>query len=105
MELTDTITDAYGNQVSVGSILMWISYHADLTVDQLAGANARTGIPAAVPGWPQLGGRTVVDALAAIGEKLGIAGFDSGNRDGGGDGHDGGWHHGGDHGDGRVGDE
>lgn len=27
------------------------------------------------PGWPQLGGRTVVDALAAIGEKLGIDGF------------------------------
>lgn len=26
-------------------------------------------------GWPQLGGRTVVDALAAIGEKLGIEGF------------------------------
>lgn len=28
-------------------------------------------------GWPQLGGRTVVDALAAIGEHLGIAGFDT----------------------------
>lgn len=27
------------------------------------------------PGWPQLGGRTVVDALAAIGAKLGIPGF------------------------------
>ncbi|MGW0039818.1 peptidoglycan recognition protein family protein [Gordonia sp. NPDC003376] len=27
------------------------------------------------PGWPQLGGRTVVDALAAIGAKLGIEGF------------------------------
>ncbi|MFE2994284.1 glycoside hydrolase family 25 protein [Nocardia sp. NPDC059246] len=26
-------------------------------------------------GWPQLGGRTVVNALAAIGEHLGIAGF------------------------------
>ncbi|MGW3545903.1 glycoside hydrolase family 25 protein [Nocardia niigatensis] len=26
-------------------------------------------------GWPQLGGRTVVDALAAIGEHLGIPGF------------------------------
>lgn len=26
-------------------------------------------------GWPQLGGRTVVDALAAIGEKLGVEGF------------------------------
>lgn len=28
-------------------------------------------------GWPQLGDRTVVDALAAIGEHLGIAGFDT----------------------------
>lgn len=27
------------------------------------------------PGWEQLGGRTVVDALAAIGEKLAIDGF------------------------------
>lgn len=27
------------------------------------------------PGWPQLGGRTVVDALGAIGAKLGIDGF------------------------------
>ncbi|MFC9769033.1 peptidoglycan DD-metalloendopeptidase family protein [Rhodococcus jostii] len=27
------------------------------------------------PGWPQLGGRTVVDALALIGAKLGIDGF------------------------------
>lgn len=27
------------------------------------------------PGWDQLGGRTVVDALGAIGAKLGIAGF------------------------------
>lgn len=36
-----------------------------------------TGSPDAgkYPGWPQLGGRTVVDALAAIGAKLGIPGF------------------------------
>ena len=30
------------------------------------------------PGWAQLGGRTVVDALAVIGEKLGIDGFKAG---------------------------
>jgi len=36
-----------------------------------------TGAPGlgSYPGWPQLGGRTVVDALAAIGAKLGIDGF------------------------------
>ncbi|MDM7488702.1 N-acetylmuramoyl-L-alanine amidase [Rhodococcus sp. CSLK01-03] len=31
--------------------------------------------PGKYPGWKQLGGRTVVDALALIGEKLGIEGF------------------------------
>ncbi|MFC9514398.1 N-acetylmuramoyl-L-alanine amidase [Nocardiaceae bacterium NPDC056970] len=39
--------------------------------------NQLTGSPdlGKYPGWPQLGGRTVVDALAAIGQKLGISGF------------------------------
>lgn len=32
-------------------------------------------IPGQYPGWPQLGGRTVVDAVAVIGAKLGIDGF------------------------------
>lgn len=31
--------------------------------------------PGRYPGWEQLGGRTVVDAIAAIGAKLGIDGF------------------------------
>jgi len=26
-------------------------------------------------GWPQLGGRTLVDAVASIGQEMGIAGF------------------------------
>ena len=39
--------------------------------DQLAGP----GGPGQFPGWPQLGSRTVVDALAAIGHKLGVDGF------------------------------
>lgn len=34
-----------------------------------------TGGTDGFPGWPQLGGLTVVDALAAIGNKLGIPGF------------------------------
>lgn len=42
----------------------------DLALDQLAGYPWRD-----FPGWPQIGGLTVVDALAAIGEKLGIEGF------------------------------
>ncbi|TWS25340.1 hypothetical protein FK268_09100 [Tsukamurella sputi] len=46
---------------------------AGLTLDQLAGPGTARGEN--FPGWPQLGGRTVVNALAAIGEKLGIDGF------------------------------
>lgn len=42
----------------------------DLALDQLAGHPWRD-----FPGWPQIGGLTIVDALAAIGEKLGIPGF------------------------------
>lgn len=42
----------------------------DLMLDQLV------GYPwAEFPGWPQLGGRSIVDALGAIGEKLEIDGF------------------------------
>lgn len=42
-----------------------------LVYEQLCGP----GAPGTFPGWPQLGNRTVVDALAAIGDKLGIDGF------------------------------
>lgn len=75
MQLSDTITDAYGNQVSVGDVLKYISYHQDLTIDQLGGGGTREGVPAQFAGWPQLNGRTVVDALAEIGAHLGIAGY------------------------------
>jgi hypothetical protein len=75
MKLTDTLTDAYGNQVSVGDILKWISYHGDLTIDQLGGTGTRDSIPATLTGWPQLNGRTIVDALAEIGAHLGIPGY------------------------------
>lgn len=42
----------------------------DLILDQLVGHPW-----AAFPGWPQLGGRSLVDAVAAIGAKLEIEGF------------------------------
>lgn len=42
----------------------------DLALDQLVGFPWRD-----YPGWPQLGGRSIVDALADIGEHLGIDGF------------------------------
>lgn len=75
MQLTDTITDAYGNPVSVGDALKWLLYHTDLLVDQDGGPGTRNGMPAQFGGWPQLGGRTIIDALATIGQKLQIDGF------------------------------
>jgi len=69
-------TDAYGNQIRVRDALMWICYHADVTVDQLGGPGSRaTGNPIQMTTWPQLGGNTIVNALALIGEKLGIPNF------------------------------
>ncbi|MFD4438976.1 N-acetylmuramoyl-L-alanine amidase [Nocardia sp. NPDC058519] len=47
---------------------------AGLALDQLGGPGTKDGKN--FVGWPQLGGRTVVNALAAIGQKLGIDGFD-----------------------------
>jgi hypothetical protein len=46
---------------------------AGLALDQLAGPGTKDGRD--FPGWAQLGGRTVVDALAAIGQQLSIPGF------------------------------
>ena len=43
--------------------------------EQFCGENQRDA--GEFDGWPQLGGRTVVDALAIIGEHLGIVGFSS----------------------------
>lgn len=48
----------------------------DMTADiheQLCGEGSRD--PGQYTGWPQLSGRTVVDALALIGQTLGIPGF------------------------------
>lgn len=46
----------------------------DLVYKTVAGKKV-VDINASFPGWPQLGGRTAVDALAAIGAALGIPGF------------------------------
>ncbi len=75
MQLSDKLTDAYGNQVSVEDALKWLLYHTDLTVDQIGGAGTRNDMPAQFGGWPQLNNRTVVDALAEIGAHLGMAGY------------------------------
>lgn len=46
--------------------------NVDLILDQLAGPVGQDGQR---HGWPQLGGHSLVDALAIVGEKLGIPGF------------------------------
>ncbi|MCX4091858.1 glycoside hydrolase domain-containing protein [Nocardia sp. alder85J] len=78
MQLTDTLTDAYGNPVSVGDILKWISFHADLTVDGIGGPGSRSSLPPdqKMTGHPALGGRTIVGAIAEIGQALKLPGFD-----------------------------
>lgn len=47
------------------------AHQLDDTTGQLTGSPA----PGEFPGWPQLDDRTLVDAVAVIGEHLGISGF------------------------------
>lgn len=61
-----------GIDVNDQTALYWIDLRARLILDQLGGPDA---IGKSFPGWPQLGDRTVVNALAKIGHKLGIEGF------------------------------
>lgn len=70
MQLTDKITDAYGNEVTVADALKWALYHGDLVLDQFGGPDTRKDLPAQFAGWPQLGNKTVVDALADIRDRL-----------------------------------
>lgn len=71
--LEETLTNYRGDTVTVGTLLHYLDKHVGLTLDQVAGPDTSRG--ADFPGWEALGGRTVVEALAAIGEKLGIEGF------------------------------
>ncbi|WP_175587183.1 N-acetylmuramoyl-L-alanine amidase [Nocardia cyriacigeorgica] len=73
MSWGDQILNLDGDKVSREDMLRYIDLHVGQVLDQLGGLGTRRG--ADFPGWPQLGGRTVVDALAAIGAELGIDGF------------------------------
>ncbi|MBF6277088.1 N-acetylmuramoyl-L-alanine amidase [Nocardia nova] len=67
----DGSTDA-----TVGELLTWTDKHAADLVDQAAGPKSKDQRNGLAPtGWPQLGGRSLVDAVAVIGVKLGIPGF------------------------------
>ena len=51
-------------------------YIAQRVLEDLFARGCRSAEPGEFPGWPQLGGRTPIDALALIGQHLGIVGFD-----------------------------
>lgn len=70
----EVIRNRRGQDINAGEMVAYIDEHTGLILDQLGGKGTRDGAP--FPGWPQLGGRTVVNALAVIGQKLGIEGFD-----------------------------
>lgn len=60
---------------TAGEMLAWTDHKTGKALDQLGGARTRDQKDDSVTGWAQLDGRSVVDALAVIGEKLGIDGF------------------------------
>lgn len=77
MEQTDPIVNTAGQTVTVQQMLAATDFHASMALEQLAGPGTSTqpGPALEATGWQQLGGHSVVDALAAIGQKLGIPGF------------------------------
>jgi hypothetical protein len=72
----DGSTDA-----TVGELLTWTDKHAADLVDQAAGPKSKDQREGLAPtGWPQLGGLSLVDAVATIGAKLDIPGFEDMSR-------------------------
>ena len=63
-----TFVNYEGNTVDEATFMRYADERIKQILEQLAG-------PHPFDGWPQLGNRTIIDALAAIGEKLGIDGF------------------------------
>src|SRR5881628_2680021 len=72
--LDETFVNWKGATVSVATALRYMDLYNGLILDQLVGPGAREqgGDPTR---WDQLGGRTVVEAVATIGAHLGIDGF------------------------------
>ncbi|MGW4123612.1 peptidoglycan DD-metalloendopeptidase family protein [Nocardia sp. NPDC004711] len=66
--------DGVDNETA-GNMLSWGDLHSGGAVDQLGGLGSKDRRDGSVTGFEQLGGRSVPDALAAIGEHLGIEGF------------------------------
>lgn len=68
--------DGIDNETA-GNMLAWDDLHSGVAVNQLGGDGSKDRRDGSVSGWPQLGGRSIVDALAVIGERLGIDGFEA----------------------------
>lgn len=66
--------DGIDNETA-GNMLAWTDLHAGAAVDQVSGLGSKDRRDGGATGHEQLGGRSVVDALAAIGEHLGLPGF------------------------------
>lgn len=60
---------------TAGEMLVWGDHKTGKALDQLGGPKTRDQRDDKVTGWDQLGGRSIVDALAVIGQTLGIPGF------------------------------
>ncbi|WP_433663152.1 glycoside hydrolase domain-containing protein [Nocardia sp. CA-128927] len=72
--LDETLTNWAGRTVTTRDVLKYMDFYNGLILDQLIGPGAREQ-NGQVTRWPQLGDHTVVEALALIGEKLGLEGF------------------------------
>uniref|UniRef100_UPI002258DCFA peptidoglycan DD-metalloendopeptidase family protein n=1 Tax=Micromonospora sp. NBC_00855 TaxID=2975978 RepID=UPI002258DCFA len=66
--------DGVDNETA-GNMLAWDDLHSGVAVNQLGGDHSAARRDGSVTGWEQLGGRSIVDALAVIGEHLGLDGF------------------------------
>lgn len=73
MAWTEPIKNLDGDTVTREDMIKYVDRHIGQALDQLAGPGTARG--ADFPGWEFLGGRTVAEALGAIGEALKIPGF------------------------------
>lgn len=70
MALEETFENYKGDTVTLGTAVHYLDKHVNEIREQLGG-------PQPFNGWPQLGNRTLVDALAMIGAALGLDGFEA----------------------------
>lgn len=70
------IVNLTGDRVSREDILKYVDLHVGELLDQFGGLGTKRDDPEhRWKGWPQLNGQTVVNALADIGQALGLPGY------------------------------